>query len=386
VTWPFRDEHEELRSSVARFVDTELRPHVDEWDDAGYFPDDVFVRLGDLGYLGLLLPGEYGGSGPDLLAQAVVVEELGAAGCGGLAAGVGAHTNIATPPVLNFGTEAQKQQYLPDAAAGRRVGALAITEPDAGSDVAGMRTSARKADGGFVLQGTKLFITNGVRAGFVVVVARTSPGERRHHGLSLFLVDAGTPGFSASRSLKKLGWRASDTAELVFDDCFVPESALLGEEGRGFYHVMANFQLERLAIALTAVGEARFALSEAARYANQRQAFGANIGSFQAIRHLIADCATELEAARSLTYRALAMMADGVDAITEVTMAKLFATEVGHRIADRCLQVHGGYGYTREFPIERVFRDSRLGPIGGGTSQIMRDIVGQEILRRATPK
>ncbi|MEW6474394.1 MAG: acyl-CoA dehydrogenase family protein [Actinomycetota bacterium] len=383
MSWPFRDEHEELRVALARFVDAELRPHLDEWDDAGYFPDDVFLRLGELGYLGLLIPGEYGGSGPDLLAQAVVIEELGAAGCGGLAAGVGAHTNIATPPVLRFGTEAQKQRYLPDAVAGRRVGALAITEPDAGSDVAGIRTAARKADGGFVLQGTKLFITNGVRAGFVVVVARTSPAERRHHGLSLFVVDAGTPGFSASRSLKKLGWRASDTAELVFDDCFVPEDALLGEEGRGFYHVMANFQQERLAIALTAVGEARFALSEAARFATQRKAFGTTIGSFQAIRHLIADCATELEAARSLTYRALAMMAEGVDAITEVTMAKLFATEVSHRIADRCLQVHGGYGYTREFPIERVFRDSRLGPIGGGTSQIMRDIIGQAILRRA---
>lgn len=383
MTWPFREEHEELRASAARFVDAELRPHLEEWDDAGYFPDDVFLRLGELGYLGLLLPEQYGGSGPDLLAQAVLVEELGAAGCGGLAAGVGAHTNIATPPVLRFGTEAQKQRYLPDAAAGRRVGALAVTEPDAGSDVAGIRTSAQKTDGGFVLRGTKLFITNGVRAGFVVVVARTGPGERRHHGLSLFLVDSGTPGFSASRSIKKLGWRASDTAELAFDDCFVTEDALLGEEGRGFYHVMANFQLERLAIALTAVGEARFALSEAARYANQRQAFGTTVGSFQAIRHLVADCATELEAARSLTYRALALMADGVDAITEVTMAKLFATEVGHRIADRCLQVHGGYGYTREFPIERVFRDSRLGPIGGGTSQIMRDIIGQEILRRA---
>jgi acyl-CoA dehydrogenase len=383
MSWPFRDEHEELRAALARFVDVELRPHLDEWDDAGYFPDDVFLRLGELGYLGLLIPGEYGGSGPDLLAQAVVVEELGAAGCGGLSAGVGAHTNIATPPVLRFGTEAQKQRYLPDAVAGRRVAALAITEPDAGSDVAGIRTAARKADGGFVLQGTKLFITNGVRAGFVVVLARTSPAERRHHGLSLFVVDAGTPGFSASRSLKKLGWRASDTAELVFDDCFVAEDALLGEEGRGFYHVMANFQQERLAIALTAVGEARFALSEAARFASQRKAFGTTVGSFQAIRHLIADCATELEAARSLTYRALAMMADGVDAITEVTMAKLFATEVSHRIADRCLQVHGGYGYTREFPIERVFRDSRLGPIGGGTSQIMRDIIGQAILRRA---
>ena len=383
MTWPFREEHEELRASAARFVDAELRPHLEEWDDAGYFPDDVFLRLGELGYLGLLLPEQYGGSGPDLLAQAVLVEDLGAAGCGGLAAGVGSQTNIATPPVLRFGTEAQKQRYLPDAAAGRRVGALAVTEPDAGSDVAGIRTSAQKTDGGFVLRGTKLFITNGVRAGFVVVVARTGPGERRHHGLSLFLVDSGTPGFSASRSIKKLGWRASDTAELAFDDCFVTEDALLGEEGRGFYHVMANFQLERLAIALTAVGEARFALSEAARYANQRQAFGTTVGSFQAIRHLVADCATELEAARSLTYRALALMADGVDAITEVTMAKLFATEVGHRIADRCLQVHGGYGYTREFPIERVFRDSRLGPIGGGTSQIMRDIIGQEILRRA---
>jgi acyl-CoA dehydrogenase len=208
VTWPFREEHEEFRSTLRRFVESEVRPHIDDWEAKGFFPNELFTRLGDLGHLGLLVPPEHGGTGPDLLAQAVVVEEIGASGSGGFAAGIGAHMNIAVPPVLRFGTDAQKTRYLPEAAAGRSIAALAITEPDAGSDVAGTRTTARKTEGGFVLNGTKLFITNGVRAHFVVVLARTSSGPRRHDGLSLFIVDRDTPGFRSSRSLKKLGWRA----------------------------------------------------------------------------------------------------------------------------------------------------------------------------------
>lgn len=383
MTWPFSPEHDQLRQVVRRFIEERVRPHVADWDDAGSFPNSLYGEFANQGLLGLMAPEEYGGSGPDLLAQGVLMEELGRCGSGGVYAGIGAHLNLAIPTIDRLGTPAQKARVLVGAIAGQLIGALGISEPEAGSDVAAVRTTAEHVDGGFVLNGTKTFITNGARADFAIVLARTHQGERPHDGLSLFIVPSDTPGYKVTRTLRKLGWLASDTAELIFEDCRLPEDALLGELGRGFQHVMRNFELERIGLALIAVGEAEAILEETKRYAIQRQAFGKPIGDLQVIRHMLADSATELEAARALAYRALGLMAAGGERLPEVSMAKLYATEAGHRIANTCLQVHGGYGYMREFAVERVFRDSRLGPIGGGTSQIMREIIGRELLQRA---
>ena len=274
---PFTDEHEQLREAIRRFVAKELRPHVGEWEDAQWFPNDVFTRMAELGYLGLKYPEEYGGQGGDYVHDAVLVEELTGAGSGGLSAGVGAHIGIATPPIWKFGTEDQKQRFLVPAIRGERIAALGITEPGAGSDVAGIRTFARKVDGGYVVNGSKTFITNGVRADFVVTAVKTTE-EGGHQGLSFLMVEKEMDGYSVSKKLEKLGWRASDTAELAFEDMFVPDENLLGHENRGFYLIMANFQWERLVMALGAVGSMGRMVERSVVYAGQRTAFGRPIG------------------------------------------------------------------------------------------------------------
>ena len=377
---PFTEEHEEFRAAVRRFVETELRPRSQEWEDARWFPNEVFTRLAELGYLGLKYPEEYGGEGGGYLADAVFAEELARCGSGGLAAGIGAHTSIATPPIWKFGTEDQKQRYLVPAIRGEKIGALAITEPDAGSDVAGLRTRARRVEGGWVVNGSKTYITNGVRADFLVTAVRTGePGDdgKRHEGVSFLIVDRG-PGVESSK-LEKLGWHASDTGEISFADVFVPEENLLGQEARGFYLIMANFQWERLLMALGSVGGMQANFERTLEFARERVAFGRPIASHQVIRHKFAEMATRVEAGRAMTYHALRLFVEGGDAVREVTMAKLATQRAAFEVSDECLQIHGGAGYMVEYGVERAARDTRLGPIGGGTDEIMREILGRSL-------
>ena len=296
--------------------------------------------------------------------------------CGGVGAGLGAHTGIATPPVWNFGTDEQHERFLRPAIAGERIAALGITEPGAGSDVASIRTAAKKVAGGWVVNGSKTFITNGVRADFLVCAVRTTSAGG-HGGISFLILERGMKGYEVSRKLEKMGWHSSDTAELSFTDVAVPDENLLGAENEGFKLIMSNFQSERLLMALGAVGGMDWCLRRTIAYALERRAFGRPIGSFQAIRHKVAEMATKLEAGRAMTYSALRLMADGRDALREVTAAKLFTQRAAVEVADDAVQIHGGYGYMREYEVERALRDARLGPIGGGTDEIMKEILGR---------
>jgi acyl-CoA dehydrogenase len=373
---PFTEEHEELRESIRRFVDRELRPHARDWEEARWFPNEVFTRMAELGFLGLKYPEEYGGQGGDYLHDAVLTEELSRCGSGGLAAGIGAHIGIATPPIWKFGTDEQKRRWLAPAIAGEKIAALGITEADAGSDVAGLRTRATRVEGGYLVNGSKTFITNGVRADFVVTAVKTTE-QGGHHGISFLVIEKEMDGFSVSRKLEKLGWHASDTGELAFNDVFVPDENLLGEENKGFYLIMANFQWERLLMALGSVGGMQATLDRTIEFALEREAFGRPIAKHQAIRHKLAEMAVKVETGRALTYHALRLFAGGEDAIREVTMAKLKTQRDAFDVADDAIQIHGGAGYMREYDVERAARDARLGPIGGGTDEIMKEILGK---------
>jgi acyl-CoA dehydrogenase len=372
---PFTPEHEEFRTAVRRFVETELYPHAGEWEAARWFPNDVFARLAELGYIGLKFPVQYGGDA-DPVADAVFVEELARCGSGGLAAGIGAHGGIALPPIWRFGTEDQKQRYLVPGIRGEKIAALAITEPDAGSDVASIRTLARKVDGGYVVNGSKMFITGGVRAEILVTAVKTRQ-EGGHRGLSFLIIPRG-PGVQSS-AIEKLGWHASDTAHITFDDVHVPAENLLGEENAGFYLIMANFQWERLLMALGAVGGMQAAFERTLKFASERRTFGKPISSHQVIRHKLAEIATTIEAGRDVTYAALRRYVAGEDAVSEVTIAKLATQRAAFEVMDECLQIHGGAGYIEEYDIERAARDARLGPIGGGTDEIMKEILGRSL-------
>jgi acyl-CoA dehydrogenase len=304
-------------------------------------------------------------------------EEMSRIGSGGTAAGIGAHINIATPPIWKFGTDDQKERYLRTAIAGECIGALGITEPDAGSDVASIRTRAERVDGGWVVNGSKTYITNGVRADFLVCAVKTSK-EGGHHGLSFLIVDTDQPGYRASK-LEKMGWHASDTGEIALEDVFVPEENLLGRENEGFYLIMANFQWERLAMALGAVGAMANAFERTAAFCKERQTFGKPLTKHQAVRHKLVDIATTAYNARCITYDALRRFVAGEEPVQEVTMAKLATQRAAFDVMDTCLQLHGGAGYMREYGIERAARDARLGPIGGGSDEIMREILGKTL-------
>ncbi len=371
---PFTEEHEELRASVRGFLDRELAPHAQEWEADEWFPNEVFGKLAGQGLLGLKYPTELGGQGGDYLHEAVLIEELSRIGSGGTAAGIGAHNNIATPPIWKFGTDEQKQRYLAPAIRGEKIGALGITEPDAGSDVASLRTTATRVDGGFLVSGEKTYITNGVRADFIVTAVKTTL-EGGHHGISFLIIDRGE-GMSSSK-LRKLGWNASDTATISFEEVFVGEDCLLGELNEGFKLIMANFQWERLAMALGATGAMALAYERTADYARERTAFGRPISKHQAIRHKLADLATQAYVGRCVTYDALRRFVAGEEPVKEVTMAKLYTQRTAYELMDACLQIHGGAGYMKEYWPERAARDARLGPIGGGSDEIMREILGR---------
>ena len=370
----FTEEHDALRSSVADFVAREIRPFVDGWEKERDFPRTLYERCGELGLFGLKYEEEYGGSGPDLIADAVVTEELTLCGAGGVSAGLGAHKDLGSYYVYRFGSDEQRKRWLVPSIRGELISALGVTEPGAGSDVASLKTRAVRDGDSYVLNGQKAFITNGSKADYVVVAVRT--GGEGYPGISLIVVDKDTPGFRTSR-MKTVGWWTSHTGELFFDDCRVPAENLLGEEGKGFVYIMQNFQWERIVMALAAVAAAEKTLEMGIEYGRNRQAFGRPIAKFQVWRHKFADLETEIHAARCLTYQALRKIAAGEDALREVSMAKWLSTELDWRVADDVLQIHGGYGYMMEFPVQRAWRDARLGPIGGGTTEIMKEVIGR---------
>src|ERR687889_641368 len=371
----FTEEHEALRESIHSFVEKELAPHAEEWEETT-FPDSVFHRMGELGFLGLSMPEEYGGQGGDYPCNIVLAEELVHARCGGLAMGLAVHTDMATPPILAFGTDEQKQQYLAPAIRGEKISCLGITEPDAGSDVAGIRTRAVADGGDYVINGSKTYITNGHRADFIVLVTKTDP-DAGYDGFTLFLVDMDSPGVIREKKLQKLGMHSSDTALLAFQDVRVPEQALLGQEGKGFYHIMWELQGERLIGAAGCVAGAQHVFDRTLQYAKERTAFGRQIGKFQAIRHKFAEMATKIETARQLTYMTAWRFNNGEYPVREISMAKLHAARVAVEVADECIQIHGGAGYMKEYGVERVWRDMRLNRIGAGTDEIMLDVIGR---------
>jgi alkylation response protein AidB-like acyl-CoA dehydrogenase len=388
----FTDEHEQLRESIRRFVVKELQPHAEEWEETT-FPDWVFQRMGELGFLGLDKPEDYGGQGGDYYSSLVLAEEMAHAHCGGLSMGIAVQTDMAMPPILAFGTEEQKQQWARPAIEGKAILAIGITEPDAGSDVSGIKTRAVLSEAGdeYVINGSKTYITNGHRAHAIVLVTKTDPeaGRRRtrtasddaerssYEGFTLFLVPMDTPGVIREKRLKKLGMHASDTALLAFNDVHVPASAVLGQVGKGFYHIMWELQGERLIGAAGAVAGAQQVFDRTLQYAKERQAFGRSIGHFQVIRHKFAEMATKIETARQMVYTTAWRFANGEYPVREITMAKLYAARIAVEVADECIQIHGGAGYMQEYGIERSWRDLRLNRIGAGTDEIMLDVIGR---------
>jgi alkylation response protein AidB-like acyl-CoA dehydrogenase len=371
----FTEEHDRLRESIRAFVTKELAPHAEEWEETT-FPDWVFPRMGELGLLGLSYPEEYGGQGGDYFCNIVLAEEMVHCDCGGLAMGVAVHTDMATAPIHLLGTEEQKRRYLAPSIAGQLISCLGISEPDAGSDVAGIRTRAVRDGGEWVINGSKTFITNGHRADYIVLVAKTDP-DAGHDGISLFIVDMDLPGVVREQRLRKLGMHSSDTSLLAFQDVRVPAGALLGQEGKGFYHIMWELQGERMVGAAGCVAAAQKAFDRTLRYASERHAFGRPIGKFQVTRHKFAEMATDIEAARQLVYATAWRFASGEYPVREISMAKLYAARMACRVTDECLQIHGGAGYMKEYGIERAWRDMRLNRIGAGTDEIMLEVIGR---------
>jgi len=383
----FNEQHEMFRQAVRAFVDREVAPHIEEWEEAGQIPKSIWPRMGQLGFLGVEYDDKYGGAGADFLTTAVLCEELARSRCASLAMAVGVQTDMSSPHLYWTGSEALKEKYLPAICRGEALCAIAVTEPGGGSDVAAIRTRAVHDGDSYVLNGAKMFITNGVMADLYFVAARiqgegedaSAASGKRHGGISMFLVERNTPGFAVSRKLDKMGNRASDTAELAFQDMRVPAENLLGREGKGFYEVMRIFQRERLVAGLHAVAGSARALEDTIAYVRQRHAFGGPLSDKQVVRHKLADLATLIEAGRWLTYAACLRFQAGEDAVKEISMVKLFTGDMANRVAYDCVQLHGGYGYMREYPIERFFRDIRLMTIGGGTSEIMKDIIAKQM-------
>lgn len=375
----FSPEHEQFRDQLRRFVAEEVRPNAGAWEAAGQVPRAVFRRMGALGFLGARYAEEHGGAGMDVFASIVLGEELGRAGLSGFAASVLVHTDMASPHLAHSGTAEQKARYLPGIVAGETVTAIAVTEPGAGSDVAGLATRAEPAGNGWVLNGAKLYITNGALADVYFVAARTDPEAKPSRGLSMFIVEKGTPGLNVARKLDKLGWLCSDTAELRIEDCHLPADALLGEAGRGFHQIMANFQNERLVMGAMTVGEAERAIEITLEHVRTRAAFGAPLWDKQAVRHKLARCATRVEAARHLVRHTAWLAAQGRDCVREVSAIKVFCAEMVQGVADTCLQLHGGSGYMRGMEIERLYRDVRIHSIGGGATEVMLDEIAKRI-------
>lgn len=374
-----RPELEQLRDQVRRFVESEVKPHGDRWEADGSVPREVLRKLGSLGLYGIRYPVRYGGAEMDTLATVAFAEELSRSTFAGFNVSVLVHTDMASPHLANAGTPEQQDRYMPGIVTGETITAVAVTEPGGGSDVARLRTRAERSGNGWVLNGSKMFITNGVYGDLVFVAARTDPDTAGAKGVSMFIVEKDTPGFRVGRALDKQGWRCSDTAELVFEDCYLPADALLGEENRGFYAIMQNFQNERIVLGAMAMGEAQAALDLTLDYVKTREAFAATLWDKQAIRQRLAQLQTEVEAGRQLVYHAAWMDAQGRDATREVSMVKALCGELVNRVMYDCQQFHGGYGYMREYPIERMVRDARIQAIGGGATEVMLEEVAKRM-------
>jgi alkylation response protein AidB-like acyl-CoA dehydrogenase len=369
----------EIQRTVREFCEAEVKPRAREWDEAERFPWEVVKQLGPLGLMGMTVPEEFGGAGLGALAVAVVVEEI-ARYDGSLALTVASHNGLGTGHILRFGTDAQRQQYLPPLAKGQRLAAWGLTEPSSGSDAAAMRTTAVRRGDGWVLNGAKTFITQGTVGETFVVLARTAP-ERKQHGITAFILEKGMKGFSQRPIHGKLGMRSSDTAELLFEEVEVPDTQRLGDVDQGFLNTLQILDRGRITIGSLAVGLARGALEESRAYAKERRSFGKPIAEHQAIAFMLADAATELSAARLLVHRAAALCDAGAPFGREASMAKLYASEAAMRATTRAIQIHGGYGYTKDFPVERYFRDAKLCEIGEGTSEIQRLVISRAVLK-----
>ncbi|MCP2225707.1 acyl-CoA dehydrogenase [Pseudomonas silensiensis] len=373
----FDPSHQLVRDSVRRFVEREILPDIDQWEEAESFPRELYLKAGAAGILGIGYPDSLGGSHEgDLFAKVAASEELMRCGSGGLVAGLGS-LDIGLPPILKWARPEIRDRVVPQVLAGEKISALAVTEPSGGSDVANLQTRAVRDGDFYRVSGSKTFITSGVRADFYTVAVRT--GEPGFGGISLLLIEKGTPGFTIGRQLKKMGWWASDTAELFLDDCRVPVGNLIGAENMGFACIMGNFQSERLALALMANMTAQLALEESLKWARQREAFGKPIGKFQVLKHRLAEMATALEVSREFTYRQAAKMAAGQSVIKEISMAKNFATDTADRITTDAVQILGGLGYMRESLVERLYRDNRILSIGGGTREVMNEIISKQM-------
>jgi hypothetical protein len=374
------EEQELLRRTVREFAEAEIRPHVMEWDEAQRFPDDLLPRLAALGLAGVQFPEEYGGAGLSAVDYCICIEEL-ARVCPAVALSVAAHNGLCSAHIGMFGTEAQRKQFLPRLVTGEVWGAWGLTESGAGSDAAGMRTVAVRDGAGWVINGAKTFITHG-RIGGVMVVIAVTDRAKGHRGISAFIVERGTPGMTAGKKENKLGMRASDTSEVIFTQCRVPEAQLLGEEGQGFINTLQVLDGGRIGIAALSVGLAQGAYEAALRYAKERRQFGQPIADFQAIQWKLADNATRIEAARLLTYRAAYLRDQGARTTRESSTAKLFASEIAVKAADDCVQIHGGYGFVKDYPAEKYFRDVKLLTIGEGTSEIQRLVIARQLLNQ----
>lgn len=373
----FAEEHEMIRQAARQFVTKEIHPHVESWEEAGEFPRELYKTAAEAGVLGIGYPEEWGGVPADLFMQIAVWEELARSTSGGLVAGLGS-LHIALPPIMLMGSDDQKERFARPVLSGDKIAALAITEPGGGSDVANLQTTAVKQSDHYRVNGSKTFITSGCRADVIVTAVRT--GNQGAQGISLLIIEGDTAGLTRSKPLQKMGWRASDTAQLFFDDCKVPLENLVGVENMGFYAIMANFQRERLQMSVLANMTAQLAYEECLNYVQEREAFGKPLAGFQIIRHKLVDMATQIEVSREFTYRVAAKMEAGEDQVKEISMAKNFACQVSDFVTYEAVQIFGGYGYMREYVVERLYRDNRILSIGGGTTEIMKEIISKRIL------
>lgn len=374
----FSEEHNFFRESFRDFLNKEVVPHIEKWEASGTIDGFIWKKMGEMGYFGISYPEQYGGLDLDVMYLVIYLEELQRVNSGGFAAAMWVHPYLAMTHVLAEGSEEIKEKYLPPSITGEKIGCLCISEPFGGSDVSGMRTTAIKEDDHYVINGSKTFITNGVFSDYLVVAAKTDPSTGGR-GISIFIMDRDTPGISATK-LDKLGWRASDTGEIAFDNVRVHQSQLMGEEGKGFSYLMQHLALERLIMAINAHARSEWALEYTIDYMKQREAFGKSISTFQALRHKIADLSAEVELCKSFNYQTAHRLGQKEYVVKEASMAKLVSTKVADEVANECLQMLGGYGYMEEYPLARNLRDSRLGPIGGGTSEILREIIAKMVI------
>ena len=372
----FGPAHEMVRRSVKEFVDREILPNIEDWEEMNEFPRTLHKKAGDIGILGIGYPDEYGGTPGDIFFQVAAWEEIMRCGSGGVAAGLGS-LNIAIPPILSQGTAEQKERFAKPAIMGDKIAALAISEPGGGSDVASLQTTAVLENDHYIVNGSKTFITSGCRADQITCAVRT--GGEGPQGISLLVIEAGTPGYSVSEKLKKTGWWASDTAQIFLDNCKVPVENLIGKENQGFYGIMENFQSERLQLSVMANMTSQLALEASLQYVNQREAFGKPLAGFQVLRHKIVDMATLVEVSREYTYRVAAKIGAGLNQVKEISMAKNFACNTSDRVTYDAVQIFGGYGFMRGYPVERLYRDNRVLSIGGGTTEIMKEIISKLI-------